>query len=1061
MLVFCYFVPYKPTPTSMKHFFLLFIGLCSGLTAWAQSTFPVNGVYDKREGLYALTNATIYTTYNQKIEKATLLVRNGRVAAVGTSVSIPKGTVTIDLGGKFIYPSFIDPYTAYGLPESAPKGRKWTDPPQMVSDKKGAYGWNQAIKPETNAVESFSPDDKAAKTMRGQGFGAVLTHYQDGIARGTGTVVVLGSEAAQESILKDRAAACYSLNKGASTQDYPDSEMGAIALLRQTYLDAQWYAQAAPKGAEFNLSLDAWNKTQNLPQIFDAQDWLAALHADKIADEFGVSYIIKGHGDEYQRAAELKATGASFIIPLQFPDAYDVEDPLDASNVSLADMKHWELAPANLAVLEKNGINFALTTAGLKETNKFGKCLQQAIKRGLSKEAALKALTITPATMLGMQQQLGSLEVGKIANFLIMSGELFGEKTELYENWVMGKQHVLKTPASIDLRGYYTLKTGNVLYQLNITGESPDELKTEIALTDSLKIPVTQSVEQQNITLGFDTTPDSTRHAQSGKGFVRLAGWISADGKQWKGKGQLANGKWVEWTAIPREAPKKDDANKTKTDDKAKTDDKTKDKDTKDKEIYGLVTYPFNGYGWTEIPKAETVLFKNATVWTNEQEGILTETDVLIQNGKIAQVGKNLSLPAGGKSIDAKGKHITCGVIDEHSHIAIRRGVNEGTQSCSSEVRIGDVVDSEDVNIYRQLAGGVTTSQLLHGSANPIGGQATVIKLRWGFAPEKMKMEGAAPFIKFALGENVKQSNWGDNNTVRFPQTRMGVEQVYIDYFTRAREYGQQLSGTSSNNKNKAVPAPSNLLPLRRDLELEALNEILNKKRFITCHSYVQSEITMLMRVAEQFGFKINTFTHILEGYKVADKMKAHGVNASSFSDWWAYKHEVYDAIPYNGAILQQVGVNTAFNSDDAEMARRLNQEAAKAIKYGKVSPEEAWKFVTLNPAKMLHIDNRVGSIKIGKDADVVLWSDNPLSVYAQALQTYIDGICFYDKERDATLRQQIESERNRISQKMIGVKKGGGNTQAPPAKKRRQLHCTDHGSYEYQGMFDDHSEGH
>ncbi|RYF92095.1 MAG: amidohydrolase, partial [Chitinophagaceae bacterium] len=333
--------------------------------------------------------------------------------------------------------------------------------------------------------------------------------------------------------------------------------------------------------------------------------------------------------------------------------------------------------------------------------------------------------------------------------------------------------------------------------------------------------------------------------------------------------------------------------------------------------------------------------------------------------------------------------------IDEHSHIAVA-SINEGGQSVTSEVRIADNLDPEDVDIYRQLSGGVTTSHILHGSANTIGGQTQLIKLRWGVNDEELKYKGADGFIKFALGENVKRTSSQTNN--RFPDTRMGVEQVQMDAFTRARDYENALKGPNAKN-------------VRRDLELDALVEIMNKKRFITCHSYIQSEILETMKIAEHFGFTINTFTHILEGYKVADKMKAHGANASTFSDWWAYKLEVQDAIPYNAGIMNKVGINVAINSDDGEMARRLNQEAAKVVKYSGISEEEAFKMVTLNPAKMLHIDDKVGSIKTGKDADLVLWSDNPLSIYAKAEKTIVDGAVYFDRDKDLEIRKQIAAE--------------------------------------------------
>jgi imidazolonepropionase-like amidohydrolase len=415
---------------------------------------------------------------------------------------------------------------------------------------------------------------------------------------------------------------------------------------------------------------------------------------------------------------------------------------------------------------------------------------------------------------------------------------------------------------------------------------------------------------------------------------------------------------------------------------------------------------------------------------------------VLVKGGKIVQVGKNLS-DATARVIDGTGKYLTPGIIDEHSHIATS-SINEGGESVTSEVRISDNLNPDDINIYRQLSGGVTSSHILHGSANTIGGQTQLIKLRWGANDNDLKFKGADPFIKFALGENVKRTTSTTNN--RFPDTRMGVEQVLTDAFQRATDYGKMLQG------------PDNRY-LRRNLELDALVEIMRRKRFVTCHSYVQSEITSTIRVAEKYGFVLNTFTHILEGYKVADKLKAHGANASTFSDWWAYKTEVQDAIAYNAALMVKAGLNVCINSDDAEMARRLNQEAAKAMKYGGVSEEEAFKMVTLNPAKALHIADEVGSIKVGKDADLVLWSDNPLSIYAKAEKTIVDGIVYYDLERDAQLRKQITSEKNRLINKMLAEKKNGGPV--TPARPSFQvlLSCGDHEHHDKLVTIDEHHE--
>jgi imidazolonepropionase-like amidohydrolase len=317
-----------------------------------------------------------------------------------------------------------------------------------------------------------------------------------------------------------------------------------------------------------------------------------------------------------------------------------------------------------------------------------------------------------------------------------------------------------------------------------------------------------------------------------------------------------------------------------------------------------------------------------------------------------------------------------------------------------------------------------------------------LIKLRWGQSAEKMKIENSDGFIKFALGENVKRSNFGNKFNKRFPQTRMGVEQVYYDAFNRALEYEVDLTKHMINAGATKKKDKGKLVAPRRDLEMDVLAQILNDKRFISCHSYQQGEINMLMHVADSFGFRINTFTHILEGYKVADKMKEHGAGGSTFSDWWAYKYEVNDAIPYNGAIMHEQGVVTAYNSDDAEMGRRLNQEAAKAVKYGGVSEEEALKFVTLNPAKLLHLDDRMGSITVGKDADLVLWTDNPLSIYAKASKTMIDGIVYYDAERDLVLREAIRKERARLVAKSMTAKQNGAPVQKVKPKEDKLYHC-------------------
>jgi len=961
---------------------------------FAQTTYPANDVATPRSGYYAFINAKIYKDAKTIINSATLIIKQGKIEAVGANLPVPKEAIIIDCKGKSIYPSFIDIYSDYGMSQVQPSMTTYRSPSQMLSNTKGPYSWNQALKTEVLHVKNFSVNDARAKEYRKLGFGSVLSHQLDGISRGVGLLTTLAKEKENMVILKEKASAHFSFDKGSSTQDYPNSLMGSIALLRQHFLDASWY-KTKPSQEGLNLTLQAFNDNANLPQIFEVSDKWSVFRANKIASEFGGQYIFKAGGNEYQRIDEIKAIKSSFILPINFPQAMDVEDPNDARFVNVSDLKHWELAPTNPAAFEKAGIPFALTASGLKDISQFMPNLKKAIQNGLSEEKALEALTTTPASLLGVSSAVGSLETGKWANFLITTGPIFADKTVLVENWIQGSAYGISTDSKMELAGKYKLTLGNQSVQLSVTGET-GIYKAQLFGKDTLAVEFSQKDQLVNLIY--------TAKADQGKK-TRLSGDFL--GNSMLGTGTLGNGEWVSWQAT-REA----NADTVST----------KKRPAKSEEV-GSVVFPFNGYGQKTIPKSETILIKNTTVWTNEKSGILKDTDVLIKNGKIAAIGKGLKDPT-ARVVNGAGKHVTAGIIDEHSHVAASGGINECSQSVTAEVRITDVIDPEDVDMYRQLSGGVTSSHILHGSCNTVGGQTQLLKFRWGQTAEGLKFANWDPFIKFALGENVKRS-YNPSNP-RFPDTRMGVEQVLTDAFTRARDYEKQGPGK------------------RIDLELEALVEILNHKRFITCHSYVQSEINAMMKVADKFGFTVNTFTHILEGYKVADKMKAHGASASTFSDWWNYKMEVVDAIPQNAFLMQKNGVNVAINSDDAEMARHLNHEAAKSIKYAGMSEEDALKMVTLNPAKMLHVADRVGSLKEGKDADLVIWSDHPLSIYAKSEKTIVDGAVVFDREVDAKLQIDLKKEKQRLIQKMILAKKGGSATRPMTPSFREENMCED-----------------
>ena len=1004
----------------MRYFISTFIAVVFFVnTILGQTTFNTNGAPNGTHTIYVFTNCTLHVDADIIITNATLIVQDGKIIGAAEKLQLPKEAVSVNLKGKHVYAAFIDLYSDYGMPEI--KKADNSDAP-----KKGAFGANQSIKSDVEAHKLFLHNQSKADELRKQGFATVLTFQKDGIVRGSGALVSLANAKENETIIKDRAAGFYSLRKGTSPQDYPSSIMGAIALLRQTYYDAQWYKINSIK-TEYNITLDAFNKMQELPSVFEGGDKYNDIRGKNIADEFKTKYIIKGGGNEYQRLFDIQNTFSKFIIPINFPEAIDVEDPYDAEQASLTELKHWEMAPANLAMLEKNFVQFCITTADLKDKASFLKNLRKAIKYGLSEKTALKALTTNPANFIGVQDKIGSLKQGMLANFIITSKNIFEDDAIIYETWSNGIKHEYNDLSIPAINGTYNLSISKSIYKININKDQDGY--SGMAFKDSSKAKTNITFKNNLLTLSFPY--DSTLA-------YRLNGNYDEVKKSFSGQGQLADGSWTTFEMI----------NITPIDTA-----KTIEPKPKEKLNIGKVIYPFTAYGEAEVEsdgiirdtwqkfkkRYDAVLIKNVTIWTNEQDSILKDHDVYIVDGKIVRIAPNIDAQktAFAKIIDGKGMHLTPGIIDEHSHIALA-SVNEGADVSSAEVRMGDVINPDDINIYRQLAGGVTTAQLLHGSANPIGGQSCLIKLRWGKNPDEFKYEKADGFIKFALGENVKRSNWGEAN--RFPQTRMGVEQLYYDYFTRATAYKKQMEDFGKLTPKQIEKG--NVVSPRRDLDLDALVEILNNKRFITCHSYVQSEINMLMHVADSMKFKVNTFTHILEGYKVADKMKAHGANASTFADWWAYKMEVMDAIPYNAALLTKMGVNTAINSDDAEMGRRLNQEAAKAIKYGKLSEVQALKLVTLNPAKMLHIDNKVGSIKVGKVADLVLWTDNPLSIYAKVNTTIIDGQIYFSVDDDAKLREDIKKERARIIAKLIAEKNKGAKVIKPVAKKQNHFHC-------------------
>jgi len=1006
----------------MTRLFILFSLFLIATNSFCQLV-PSNGVADSKVVYYALQHVNVYVSSTELVENATVLIKGDKIEKIGKLINLPNGCVEIDMEGQTIIPSFIELYTNISLPKPTSAGGIR---PQLESANKGAYYWNESIHPDLDAAILFQIDSKANENFISMGFGFAVTHVQDGIVRGSGALISLGNENVNKQLISSHAGNFYSFSKGISSQSYPSSQMGAIALLRQSLYDLSYY-QSNILNQEKSISLDSWAKHLHGPSFFKVDEKWEILRANKISKEFGLDFIYIASGNEYANVKELKKILPKLIVPMNFPLAYDVQDPYLARQIPLSDLKHWELAPYNPKFLIDNGLTVALTSSGIESPKTFWKNIRQQVEVGLSVQQILEALTEIPAKMIGEEALIGSLQDGKLASFSVFDGNPFVAEVTLLESWQLGERRILTTPQKNNLLGDFTLMLKGKKYELQVSGskEKPtgkvcytqEKIVKKKTVVDTISSDVTITINQADISMAFNFPTENKT------GGFQLHGKIKRKGEIIEGDALLPDGNWSEWAAIKKQK------NPIKVDE-----EKTNEKETVVEPKSWLPNLAFGRN--TELVDRPLVI-KNTTLWTNEAEGIMENATVVCFDGKIIIVSKNnVVIPPNAIIIDGKGMHLTSGIIDEHSHIAISKGVNEGGQTVTAEVSIADVVNPDDINIYRQLAGGVTAAQLLHGSANTIGGQSALIKLKWGSSPDEMIIPNAPKFIKCALGENVKQSNWGDYSTVRFPQTRMGVEQVFYDGFMRAEAYKKEWNTYLLSKKTDNSIAP------RKDLELEVLCEILSGERKITCHSYVQSEINMLMKVADSMGFTVNTFTHILEGYKVADKMKEHGVGASTFSDWWAYKFEVNDAIPYNAALMNQQGLVVAINSDDAEMGRRLNQEAAKSVKYGGMSEIDAWKMITLNPSKLLHLDDRMGSIRVGKDADLVLWSDNPLSINAIVQMTVIDGKILFSLEEDKLSQSRNKVERARLTSLMLSQNKSNGETQKFKPKRNKHFHC-------------------
>ncbi|MEX0718509.1 MAG: amidohydrolase family protein [Planctomycetaceae bacterium] len=998
--------------------------------------------------VFAVTGARIVVRPGETIDEGTLVIRDGVIVAVGKAgeVEVPADAQSVDAQGHVVYAAFIDAGTS-----ALVDGDKRPTPVAGRNIDFGRYilaatppDNRRLLTPEFAVRDGLKREGAKLEAFRKAGFAAAHVVPTGRIASGTGTLISTEDLPLREAVIAPDSLAAFRLYAPGGNE-YPSTLMGTTAHLRQAFLDAErdalhreLFEQRTP-GVErpvFDEALAALEQVRSgerraLFTVTTRDDIHRALD---FAAEREIAATLWGARDAHRAVDRLKKENVDVVLQADFGKEPKIErqpasDKLVAEikppvRVQQEELDRWKRRVGTAAALEEAGVRFAFGSQGLDDPAKLLEAVRTAIEHGLSADAALAALTTNPAAMLGVEHRLGTLEAEKAGHVVVLTGPLEHEQAKVRHLFVDGRQYEYNESA----KPVEPVKPGEkpalqVAGKWNVVIESA-----------SGKVPGTLELSQDGARLtGRFVSEQGNGRVAAGKADdagIELTVSIGAGDREvdLKFTGKLAEGKLAGELKSPFGAPAPWSAQRDDEKDGAGEDENPVTIDIAAEEgsdgakpqaewptelEADRLRRPFETKG--------NVFIKNATVITGTGE-TLQEASIVVRDGKIAAVGKDVERPEGDIAvIDATGRYVMPGIIDTHSHIMIEGGVNEYTQSVVPEVRIKDAIDTSDVAQYRALAGGTTAARVFHGSANVIGGQDAVVRFKHGEPARAQILDDAPQGVKFALGENVK------GRRDRFPNTRLGVEATLNRAFLEAIDYRRQWNAFELAEKKRAAEAKAaggngggekaaspSVLPPRRDLRLEALADIVDHKKFIHSHCYRADEILMLLRTARDLGIRVWSLQHVLEGYKIAPEIVAHGASCSTFADWWAYKVEAFDATPYNAALLDEAGANVVIKSDNAELIRHLNLEAAKAIRYGGMPPDRAIQAVTRNAARELGLHDRLGTIEPGKLADMAIYNGHPLSTFSRCEIALVGGEVYYHREGAPTVMSEKQRERSK-----------------------------------------------